>query len=126
VRHAVSTNAAPAAIGPYSQAVRAGQLLFLSGQIPLDPSTGAVVPGDVATQAHRVMENVQAVLETAGATFEHVVRTTIFLADLADFAIVNEVYGGYFGTPLPARSTVQVAGIPKGARLEIDVIAVLP
>jgi 2-iminobutanoate/2-iminopropanoate deaminase len=126
VRDAVSTNAAPAAIGPYSQAVRAGQFLFLSGQIPLDPSTGVVVPGDVATQAHRVMLNIQAVLHAAGATFEHVVRTTIFLADLADFAIVNEVYGGYFGTPPPARSTVQVAGIPKGSRLEIDVIAVLP
>lgn len=126
MRDAVSTNAAPAAIGPYSQAVRAGQFLFLSGQIPLDPSTGVVVPGDVATQAHRVMLNIQAVLHAAGATFEHVVRTTIFLADLADFAIVNEVYGGYFGTPPPARSTVQVAGIPKGSRLEIDVIAVLP
>lgn len=126
MRQAVSTDAAPAAIGPYSQAVRAGQLLFLSGQIPLEPATGTLVTGDVATQTHRVMQNIQAVLQAAGATFDHVVRTTIFLADLADFAIVNEVYGSYFGTPPPARSTVQVAGIPKGARVEIDVIAVLP
>ena len=123
MRQAVSTPRAPQAIGPYSQAIRAGDLLFVSGQIPMDPSSGAVVPGDVAAQTHRVMQNLQAVLEAAGSSFDAVVKTTIFLADLSDFAVVNEVYGGYFTAPAPARATVQVARLPRDVRVEIDAIA---
>jgi 2-iminobutanoate/2-iminopropanoate deaminase len=118
---------APKAIGPYSQGVAtsAGRTLWLSGQIPLDPATGELVPGDVAAQARRVMENLRAVLAAGEATFEHVVRATIYLVDLADFGKVNEVYGSYFpGTP-PARATVQVAALPRGARIEIDCVAVV-
>jgi len=123
MRQAVSTSRAPQAIGPYSQAIRAGDLVFVSGQIPLDPSSGAVVPGDVSAQTHRVMQNLQAVLEAAGASLDAVVKTTIFLADLGDFAVVNEVYGGYFTPPAPARATVQVARLPRDVRIEIDAIA---
>ncbi len=123
MREAVSTQAAPAAIGPYSQAIRAGQFLFLSGQVPLDPSTGEIVPGDVTAQVGRVMENIAAVLKAADSSFDHIVRTTIYLVDLADFAAVNEVYSSYFRDPAPARSTVQVARLPKDARVEIDAIA---
>ncbi len=123
MREAVSTQAAPAAIGPYSQAIRAGQFLFLSGQVPLDPSTGEIVPGDVTAQVGRVMQNIAAVLEAADSSFDHIVRTTIYLVDLADFAAVNEVYSSYFRDPAPARSTVQVARLPKDARVEIDAIA---
>ena len=123
MREAVSTTRAPQAIGPYSQAIRAGDLVFVSGQIPLDPATGAVVAGDIAAQTHRVMQNLQAVLEAAGASLGAVVKTTIFLADLGDFAAVNEVYGGYFTPPAPARATVQVARLPKDVRVEIDAIA---
>ncbi len=123
----VQSASAPKAIGPYSQAVEAtgGRTLWLSGQIPLDPATGELVAGDVAAQAVRVMENLGAVLAAAGARFEHVVRCTIFLADLADFARVNEVYGRYFAKDPPARATVQVAALPRGARVEIDAVAVL-
>ncbi len=122
-RQAVETNQAPAAIGPYSQAIRAGALLFISGQIPLDPTSGEVVGGDAATQTHRIMESLGAILQAAGAGYEQVVRTTVFLADLADFAAVNEAYGSYFDAPAPTRATVQVAALPKGVRVEIDAIA---
>jgi len=123
MREAVSTTRAPQAIGPYSQAIRAGDLVFVSGQIPLDPATGAPVAGDIAAQTRRVMQNLQAVLEAAGTSLGAVVKTTIFLADLDDFAVVNEVYGGYFTPPAPARATVQVARLPKDVRIEIDAIA---
>jgi 2-iminobutanoate/2-iminopropanoate deaminase len=122
-KHAVSSSNAPQAIGPYSPAVRVGQLLFVSGQIPLDPQTGAIVDGDVRAQTRRVFESIGALLSAGGLGYDDVVRTTVFLADLEDFAAMNEVYGSYFGAPPPARSTVQVARLPKNARLEIDVIA---
>ena len=125
MRQAVSSDKAPAAIGPYSQAIRAGSLLFVSGQIPLDPATGAMVDGDIAAQTHRVFANLQAILEAAGASFENVVRTTVYLADMNDFATVNQIYGTYFSSPAPARATVQAARLPKDARVEIDVIASL-
>jgi len=123
----IASASAPKAIGPYSQAVeaRGGRTLWLSGQIPLDPATGELVKGGIEEQTRRVMQNLEAVLAAAGATFEHVVKCTIFLADLGDFAKVNEVYGRSFpGTP-PARATVQVAALPRGARIEIDAVAVL-
>jgi 2-iminobutanoate/2-iminopropanoate deaminase len=123
MKEAISSSDAPKAIGPYSQAIRSGQLLFLSGQIPLDPTSGQMIEGDVTAQARRVMENLGAVLKAAGLSFEAVVRTTIFLADMNDFAKVNEVYGSYFSAPAPARATVQVAQLPRGARVEIDAIA---
>jgi 2-iminobutanoate/2-iminopropanoate deaminase len=119
----VSTPHAPAAIGPYSQAVRAQGFVFLSGQIPLDPATGQMIEGDIVAQTKRVMENLDAVLSAAGTSFGKVLRATIFLVDLGDFAKVNEVYGGYFPSEPPARATVQVAALPKGARVEIDLIA---
>jgi 2-iminobutanoate/2-iminopropanoate deaminase len=125
VRQAVSTRSAPAAIGPYSQAVRAGSLLFVSGQIPLDPGTNALVDGDIAAQTHRVFRNISAILEAAGASLDHVVRVTVYLADMDDFAAMNDVYGGYFRSPAPARATVQAARLPRDARIEIDVIAAL-
>jgi 2-iminobutanoate/2-iminopropanoate deaminase len=125
VRQAVSTSSAPKAIGPYSQAVRAGSLLFVSGQIPIDPETGNMVDGDVAAQTRRVFENIGAILKAAHSSFDQVVRTTVFLADMNDFAVMNEVYGTYFSAPAPARATVQVARLPKDARVEIDVIASL-
>jgi 2-iminobutanoate/2-iminopropanoate deaminase len=125
MRQAVSTPQAPAAIGPYSQAIRAGQLLFVSGQVPIDPQTGQIVPGDIAAQTHRVMRNLGQILEAAGASYDNVVRTTVFLADLEDFSVMNEVYGGYFTQPAPARATVQVSRLPKDARIEIDLIAVV-
>ena len=123
----VETAGAPKAIGPYSQAVEASgsRTLWLSGQIPLDPATGEMVQGDVAAQTERVMQNLGAVLARAGAGFEHVVRCTIYLVDLADFAKVNEVYGRSFPEDPPARATVQVAALPRGARVEIDAVAVL-
>ena len=124
-RQAVSTDAAPKAIGPYSQAIRAGALLFVSGQVPLDPATGALVPGDISAQTHRVMRNLQAVLEAAGVSLDAIVKTTIYLADLADFKIVNEAYGSYFTPPAPARATVQVSRLPLDARVEIDAVAQL-
>lgn len=125
MRQAVSSDAAPKAIGPYSQAIRAGSLLFVSGQIPLDPATGAVVDGDIAAQTHRVFANLRAILEAADASFDHVVKTTVYLADMNDFVIVNEIYGTYFSSPAPARATVQAARLPKDARIEIDLIASL-
>src|SRR5579859_4963217 len=119
----VSTDRAPKAIGPYSQAVRANGFVFLSGQIPLDPATGELVQGDVVAQTKRVMQNLEAVLAAAGSSFDKVVRATIYLADLADFAKVNEVYGACFPSEPPARATVQVAALPRGARVEIDLVA---
>ena len=119
----IATDQAPKAIGPYSQAVRAGNLVFLSGQIPLDPKTGEALLGDIADQTRRVMDNLGAVLRASGASFREVVRSTIYLTNLADFAKVNEVYGGYFPTEPPARATVQVAALPRGASVEIDMIA---
>ena len=127
MRKNISTETAPKAIGPYAQAVvaSAGTLVFCSGQIPLDPKTGEMVgAGDVRVQCERVLENLGAVLAAAGASFASVVKTTIFLADLQDFGAVNEVYGRYFLKAPPARATVKVAGLPKGARIEIDAIAV--
>jgi 2-iminobutanoate/2-iminopropanoate deaminase len=123
VKDTISSDQAPRAIGPYSPAVRAGQLLFVSGQIPLDPATGHMVAGDVAAQTRRVLDNLGALLAAANRSFADVVRTTIFLADMNDFAAVNEVYGQYFAEPYPARATVQVARLPKDARVEIDAIA---
>jgi 2-iminobutanoate/2-iminopropanoate deaminase len=123
MRTAVSTDGAPKAIGPYSQAIRAGSLLFLSGQIPVDPATGQMVDGDIAQQTHRVFKNLEAILTAAGASFDNVVRTTVYLADMSDFAAMNEVYGTYFSSPAPARATVQAARLPMDARVEIDLIA---
>jgi len=125
-KSAISSHEAPRAIGPYSQAVRAGHLLFASGQIPLDPRTGSIVDGDVAAQTRQVMSNLDAVLTAAGLAFTDVVRTTIYLIDLNEFARVNEVYGSYFKEPFPARATVQVARLPRDARVEIDAIAAYP
>src|ERR1043166_943709 len=119
----ISTNEAPGAIGPYSQAVRNGNLLFCSGQIPLDPKSGQIVSGDIAAQTRRVLDNIAAVLRAEGLAFDNVVKTTIFLADLGDFQTVNEVYGSYFKQDPPARSTVQVSALPRGAKIEIEVIA---
>ncbi len=123
MRTAVSSDGAPKAIGPYSQAIRAGSLLFLSGQIPIDPATGQMVDGDIAQQTHRVFKNLEAILTAAGASFDNVVRTTVYLADMSDFAAMNEVYGTYFSSPAPARATVQAARLPRDARVEIDLIA---
>ena len=125
MRQAISSEDAPKAIGPYSQAIRAGSLIFVSGQIPLDPATGAMVEGDISAQTHRVFANLGAILEAAGASFDSVVRTTVYLADMNDFATVNEIYGTYFSSPAPARATVQAARLPKDARVEIDLIASL-
>jgi 2-iminobutanoate/2-iminopropanoate deaminase len=125
MRQAVSTPAAPAAIGPYSQAIRAGSLVFVSGQIPLDPETGKLIEGDVTLQTHRVFRSLAAILEAAGSSLDRVVRATVYLADMNDFAAMNDVYGTYFSSPAPARSTVQAARLPKDARIEIDVIAEL-
>ena len=122
-RQTISSSGAPKAIGPYSPAVRAGQLLFVSGQVALDPATGQMVDGGIAEQTRRVLDNVGALLTAGGRSFADVVRTTIFLADMNDFAAVNEIYGQYFSEPYPARATVQVARLPKDARVEIDVIA---
>jgi 2-iminobutanoate/2-iminopropanoate deaminase len=120
----ISTEQAPKAIGPYSQAVVAGNLVFTSGQIPLDPKTQQLVEGDIKAQTERVMQNLAAVLEAAGVGFADVVKASIFVADLADFAAVNEIYGKRFPANPPARSTVQVAALPKGARVEIDLVAI--
>ena len=123
----ISTPGAPKAIGPYSQGIeaRGARTLYLSGQIPLDPATGQLVKGTIEEETGRVMENLRAVLAAAGAGFEHVVRTTIYLTDLADFARVNEVYGRHFASAPPARATVQVPALPRGARVEIDAVAVV-
>ena len=124
-REAVSTPDAPAAIGPYSQAIKAGNLLFVSGQIPTDPTTGAIVDGGIEAQTRQVFANIGAILTAAGVTFDHVVTASVFLADMNDFAKVNDIYGSYFSSPAPARATVQVARLPKDARVEIQVTATL-
>lgn len=126
MREAVSSPGAPAAIGPYSAAIRAGNLLFLSGSIPLDPATGQIAAGDITAQTTRVMQNIAALLDAAGAGFEHVVKTTVFLADMNEFAAMNEVYAKHFAAPFPARSTVQVSRLPRDVRVEIEVVAILP
>ena len=119
----IATDRAPKAIGPYSQAIRTGGFIFCSGQIPLDPATGELTGATISDQTERVMDNISAVLAAAGLTFGAVVKSTIYLTDLADFAAVNEVYGRRFSESPPARSTVEVKGLPKGARVEIEVIA---
>jgi 2-iminobutanoate/2-iminopropanoate deaminase len=126
VRQAISAAGTPAAIGPYSPAIRAGQFLFISGQIPLRPDTGEIVTGDIAAQTEQVMRNISALLQAAGAGFEHVVRTTVFLLDLSEFAAMNDVYARFVVAPAPARATVQVSRLPRDVRVEIDAIAVLP
>ena len=124
-REAVSAQDAPAAIGPYSPAIKAGNLLFISGQVSIDPASGTMIDGDISAQTEQVMRNLAALLKAAGAGFEHVARTTVFLADMNDFPAMNAVYGKYVVDPPPARATVQVARLPKDARVEIDLIAVL-
>ncbi|HEY5893886.1 MAG TPA: RidA family protein [Chthoniobacterales bacterium] len=124
MKEIVSTPAAPAAVGPYSQAVWTGDMLFAAGQIPLDPATGELVAGGITEQTTRVLENIKAVLAAKGLTFANVVKTTVFLTDLGQFAAMNAVYATYFAEPFPARSTIQVAGLPKGAQVEIEFIAV--
>lgn len=123
-RRAVSTAEAPAAIGPYSQAIEAGPFLFVSGQIPLDPVTGQLVDGDIARQTEQVLRNLRAILAAAGLSFAHVVRTTVYLKDLGEFEAMNAVYARFMPDPPPARSTVEVARLPRDVRIEIDVIAV--
>lgn len=123
-REPISTPRAPAAIGPYSQAVRAGGTVYLSGQIPLDPSTGELVHADIATEARRVFDNLQAVCEAAGGSMDDVARVGIYLTDLSDFAAVNAVMADYFQAPYPARSTIQVSALPRGARVEVDAVLV--
>ena len=125
LKQLVTAAGAAKAIGPYSPALKVGNLLFLSGSIPLDPSSGQLVDGGIKEQTTRVMENIKALLEAAGASFNHVARTTVFMVDLGEFAAMNEVYSSYFTAPYPARSTVQVVKLPRDVRVEIDVIAVL-
>lgn len=125
-RQPIQTDRAPAAIGPYSQAVRAGQTVFLSGQIPLDPATGEVVAGDIDAQTRRAFDNLKAVCETAGGTLDDVQRLGLYLTDLSQFAAVNAVMSEYFSAPYPARSTIEVSGLPKGVMFEVDAILVLP
>jgi 2-iminobutanoate/2-iminopropanoate deaminase len=126
LRTAVTSDDAPKAQGVYTPAIRAGQLRFVSGQIPVDPKTGSIVEGDITAQADRAMRNVGALLKAAGLGFEHVARTTVFLADMNDFAAMNAVYARYVVDPPPARATVQVARLPRDVRIEIDAIAVIP
>ena len=121
----IATDRAPQAIGPYSQAIVAGNLVFTAGQVPLDPATAQVVSGDIAAQTARVLDNLSAILEAAGSSLQSVVKTTVFLADMNDFAAMNEVYARYFGDHRPARSTVQAARLPKDVRVEIEAIAVI-
>jgi len=125
-REVVESKDAPKAIGPYSQAIKAGGFVFCAGQIALDPATGQLVPGDIAAQADRVLKNLSAVLAAAGTDLDHAVKTTVFLKNISDFAAMNEVYGRYFKTAPPARSTIGVAQLPRDALVEIDVVAVLP
>lgn len=125
MKEIVSTENAPGAIGPYSQAVKAGGMVFCSGQIPIDVSTGEFISNDVAEQTHQVLKNLSAVLEAAGSSLNNVVKTTVFLADMNDFTAMNEVYAEYFSENKPARATVQAARLPRDARVEIDCIAVV-
>jgi 2-iminobutanoate/2-iminopropanoate deaminase len=125
MKEVVATELGPKAIGPYSQAIKANGMVFLSGQIPLDPRTQQIVEGDVARQTERVLENLKAVVQAAGSSLDRVIKTTVFLADLNDFAAMNEVYARYFQNQPPSRSTVEVARLPRDARVEIDLIALL-
>ncbi|QOR76737.1 MAG: RidA family protein [Thermoflavifilum sp.] len=122
-KNVLQTPHAPSPIGPYSQAIQANNLLFISGQIAIDPATDQMIKGDIVEETHRVMQNLKAILAAAGMDFQHVVKTTIFILDMQDFSAVNEVYGKYFQERFPARETVQVAGLPRGARVEIAMIA---
>ena len=124
MKKVVSTSDAPAAVGPYSQAIRSGAMLFCAGQIPLDPKSGQIVSDDISEQTKRVLENISAILRAENLSFGHVVKTTIFLTNLGDFQTVNEIYATYFRENPPARSTVQVSALPKGAKVEIEAIAV--
>ena len=124
MKKVIATSEAPKALGPYSQAIVAGGFLFCAGQIPLNPETGELVVGDVASQTRQVLENLGAVLRANAMTFDNVVKTTVFLTDLADFGKMNEVYGSFFTESFPARSTVQVSALPKGANVEIEAVAV--
>ncbi len=126
MRQAISAPDAPKAMGAYSPAIKAGNLLFVSGQIPIDPGTGELVQGDITAQAEQVMRNLTALLKAAGLGFEHVVRTTVYLADMNEFAAMNDVYGRYLAAPPPARATVQVARLPRDVKVEIDLIAMFP
>jgi 2-iminobutanoate/2-iminopropanoate deaminase len=123
LKQPIASPLAPKPVGPYSAALRAGSLLFVSGQVPLDPATGRMVEGDIGVHTRRVLQNVSALLEAAGLSFAHVVRTTVFLADMNDFPAMNETYATFFSEPYPARSTVQAARLPRDARVEIDVVA---
>ncbi len=125
MKQTIKTESAPKAIGPYSQAVRAGEFLFASGQIPIDPATGEFVVGGIREETEQVLKNIRALLESAGTDLNHVVKTTVFLADMDDFAAMNEVYGRFFGESPPARATVQAARLPRDARVEIEVVAYL-
>lgn len=125
MRDVIATPEAPGAIGPYSQAIVAGGFVFVSGQIPLDPASGTLVGGDITAQTHRVLKNLDAILRAAGVSFNTVVKTTVYLADMSEFAAMNAVYGEYFPAPAPARATVQVARLPRDVKVEIDVIAVI-
>ena len=123
MKTAISTPDAPGAIGPYSQAIRAGDFLFVSGQIPLDPASGTLIDGGVTNQTRRVLENLGAILTAAGVSFDRVVKTTVYLADMTEFAAMNEVYAEFFPQPAPARATIQAAALPRNVRVEIDLIA---
>lgn len=125
MKELVTAAGAPKAIGPYSPALKVGNMLFLSGSIPLDPASGQLVEGGIKEQTTRVMENIKGLLAAAGADFHHIVRTTVFMVDLGEFAQMNEIYASYFSAPYPSRSTVQVVKLPRDVRVEIDVIAVL-
>ncbi len=127
MREVIKTSSAPAAIGPYSQGIRvsAAKMLFTAGQVPLDPASGQMVTGDIKAQTRRVLENVKAILHAAGASFENVVKTTVFMTDLSEFAAMNEVYAEFFTANPPARSTVEVRALPRGAKVEIETMAVL-
>jgi 2-iminobutanoate/2-iminopropanoate deaminase len=125
MREAVRTDRAPAAVGPYSQAVRAGATLWVSGQIPLDPATGTIVQGDVESEARQVLRNLGAILEAAGSGFDRVVKATVYLTDLDDFDVVNRVYAEFMPSPPPARVCVEVSRLPRGARVEIDAVALM-
>jgi 2-iminobutanoate/2-iminopropanoate deaminase len=119
----IETDRAPKAVGPYSQAIQCGDLLFVSGQIPIDPATGAFVGGDIQTQARRVLDNVKGLLESQGLGMENVVKSTLFITDMKDFGVVNEIYATYFPSPPPARSTVAISGLARDAKIELEVIA---
>ena len=118
----IQTELAPSAIGPYSQAIQVGTTLYISGQIPLDPQTGKMVPGGIENETKRALENLKAIVTAAGGTMQNIVKTTILLADMSDFSVVNEIYGTYFQAPFPARATFQVARLPRDARIEIEAI----